>query len=108
MLKNFKHPVESSKALLSLLPTSGTLAGISIGLVGLIHSVPGAGVKTVVDDLDAFAALGFLVVCYLVFFALRHQESRVGYTLLVIIDTVFLISLTLLVFSGFLTVYEVI
>lgn len=108
MLKNFKHPIESSKALLSLLPTSGTLAGISIGLVGLIHTAPGAGSKTIVDDLDAFAALGFLIVCYLVFFALRHQESKVGHTLVVVIDIIFLFALTLLVFSGFITVYEII
>lgn len=108
MLKNFKRPIESSNALLSLLSTSSTLAGISIGLAGLAHSLPGIGAKAIVDDLDVFAALGFLVVCYLVFFALRHQKSKFGHTLIGIIDLLFLISLTLLVFSGFATVYEVI
>lgn len=108
MLKNFKSPVESSKALLSLLPTSGTLAGISIGLVGLIHSESGTGSNTIVDDLDVFAAMGFLLVCYLAFFALRHLTSKFGSTLVSIIDITFLLSLTLLVFSGFIIVYKII
>lgn len=88
MLKNFKHPLESSNALLSLLSTSSTLAGISIGLAGLAHSVPSIGAKAIVDDLDIFAALGFLVVCYLIFFALRHQTSKFG-TYLSVLSTLY-------------------
>lgn len=48
---------------------------------------------------------GFVVVCYLVFFAMRLLYTpRISY-LAKTIDVLFLGSLTLLVVAGFLTVY---
>jgi hypothetical protein len=106
MLKNLKNLKESRETLLSLLPTSGTLAGIAVGLVGLINTGARSSASTFADDILMLSALGFLVVCYLIFFALRHIESIAAYRMIQLIDVIFLLSLTLIVLSGFLVVYE--
>jgi hypothetical protein len=106
MLKNITSASETTNALLSLLPTSGTMAGISIGLVGVVHLKVQATITTVADDMLLFSALGFLLACYLIFFALRqvHAGSRPKWV--AGIDLLFLASLSLMVFSGFVIVYE--
>ncbi len=106
MLKNLKNSKEARDAMLSLLPTSGTLAGISIGLVGLMSAGPRNSLTTLADDVLLLSALGFLVVCYLIFFAIRNIDSAVATRLMYIIDVVFLSSMTLMVFSGFIITYE--
>ena len=106
MLKNLKDPREARDAMLSLLPTSGTLAGISIGLVGVINSGMKGSVSTIADDVLLVAALGFLFVCYMIFFAIRHVDTKVATGLMHLIDITFLFSMTLVVFSGFIVVYE--
>ena len=58
--------------MLSLLPTSGTMAGISIGLMGVVNLRQTPTISSVADDMLLFSALGFLLVCYLIFFALRR------------------------------------
>lgn len=92
--------------MLSLLPTSGTLAGIGVGLAGLLVNRPKGASATLADEILLFSALGFLVVCYLIFFAIRNIESSVSKTIMQLIDALFLISLTLIVFSGFVVAYE--
>jgi len=106
MLKNLKEAKEAREAMLSLLPTCGTLAGIAIGLVGVINIRPVGGAATVADEILLFAALGFLVSCYLIFFAIRTVNEGSRIKMMRLIDLVFLISLTLVVFSGFVFVYE--
>lgn len=107
MLKNISDPKEMRETLRSLLSTSGTLAGISLALVGIISIRTGSRkIETMADDMFLFSSLGFVVVCYLVFFALRqtgsHRKLQFWNNL---IDGIFLGSLTLLVLSGFITVY---
>ena len=106
MLKNLKDPREARDAMLSLLPTSGTLAGISIGLVGVINSGMKGSVSTIADDVLLVAALGFLFVCYMIFFAIRHVDTKIATGLMHLRDITFLFSMTLVVFSGFIVVYE--
>ena len=53
-----------------------------------------------------FSALGFLLVCYLIFFALRRVHLGLLPRWTTVIDLVFLASLTLMVFSGFVILYE--
>lgn len=106
MLKNLKDSKEAREAMLSLLPTSGTLAGISIGLVGVINSGMKGNVSTIADDVLLVAALGFLFVCYMIFFAIRHEDTKVASGLMHMIDITFLFPMTLIVFSGFIVVYE--
>ncbi|HEX5362628.1 MAG TPA: hypothetical protein VFW49_16305 [Fluviicoccus sp.] len=105
MLRNITEPKEAREVMLSLLPTCGTLAGIAIGLVGAINLRPLGGEATFADDILLLSALGFLVDCYLIFFAMRTTSDIRRHKLARAIDAVFLASLTLVVFSGFLVVY---
>jgi hypothetical protein len=106
MLKNLGDPKEVRETLLSLLSTSGTLAGISLALVGIVNlRIASTKIESLADDLFLFAALGFVVVCYLIFFALRHLHSARLRHWANAIDTLFLASLTLLLLAGFVAVY---
>lgn len=106
MLKNIEDPKDARELLLSLLPTSGTLAGISLALVGIVNvKASSAKVETIADDLFLCSSLGFVVVCYLIFFALRRLHSGRLQHWTNIIDVLFLASLTLLLVSGFAVVY---
>jgi hypothetical protein len=105
MLKNLRDPKEAREAMLSLLSTAGTLAGIGIALIGIINTNGGGMTATIADDILLLAALGFLVVCYLIFFAVRNFSGAHAWRMLVIIDVVFLGSMTLMVLAGFIVVY---
>ena len=105
MLKNLRDPKEARDAMLSLLSTAGTLAGFGVGLVGIINADRGGGPSTIADDILLLSALGFLVVCYLIFFAVRNVPGATAWRMLEIIDIVFLGSMTLMVLAGFIVVY---
>jgi hypothetical protein len=106
MLKHANNKSDIREILLALLSNSGTLAGISLALVGIINLKPNnSRLDTIADDLFLFSSLGFVVVCYMVFFAIRLLDSpRITYWAR-IIDFLFLGSLTMQVVAGFLTVY---
>ena len=106
MLSNFNEPKEAREIMLSLLPTSGTLAGLSIGLMSVANMKTGGAIGTIADDLFLFSGVGFLTVCYQIFFALRRVSSERLPFWVQIIDFTFLASLTLVVVSGFLVIYE--
>lgn len=109
MLKNVDDPNDLRQLLLSLLSTSGTLAGLSLALVGLVNvKIASTKVETLADDIFLFASLGFLITCYLIFFALRHHRSKSVRCWTNFIDIVFLFSLTLLVVGGFAIVYALV
>ena len=106
MLKNAGDSKVLLQMLLSLQATSGTLAGISLALVGIVNlRISSTRVASVADDLFLFASLAFVVVCYMTFFAIRYiQSSRLQHWA-DIIDLTFLSALSLLVIAGFITVY---
>lgn len=108
MLKNLKDPKEARDAMFSLLSTSGTLAGIGVGLVGFINVTRGGDVATLADDILLLSALGFLVVCYLVFFAVRNINLATVRRMMQVIDLLFLASMTLMVLAGFIVAYALI
>ncbi len=94
--------------LLHLLSISGTLSGICIGGVTLFHTMSDATrAGTLVDDLLALCALGFLICTYLIVWALRTRARRYTGPLIRLVDGLFLLSLTGLVLAGFLMVYTV-
>jgi hypothetical protein len=94
--------------LLSLLSVSGTLAGISVTVVALMHTLGTSNLATtIIDDLFALCALLFLTCTYLIFSALRIQREGVARVLIKIVDVVFLIGLTLMTAAGFMMVYTV-
>lgn len=106
MLKNVSDPKDLQQLLLSLLSTSGTLAGLSMALVGIINiKIANTKAETLADDMFLFSSLGFLVVCYLIFFTLRRIQSKQIHYWTNFIDSLFLFSLTLLVMAGFVVVY---
>ena len=106
MLKNVRGRDDLQRILLAILSTSGTLAGLSMALVGIVNlRVVDTKVETVADDLFLFSSVGFLVVCFLVFFALRRIESESVERWTTLIDVIFLMSMTLLVLSGFVVLY---
>lgn len=106
MLKNTSDPKTLLQMLLSLLSTSGTMAGISLALVGIVNlRITSTKIASAADDIFLFASIGFVVVCYMTFFAIRHIGSRHLQRWTDIIDIAFLSSLTLLVIAGFVTVY---
>ena len=106
MLKDTNDIADTREILLAILSNSGTLAGISLALVGIMNLKPdNSKLGTVTDDLYIFSALGFVIVCYLVIFAMRFLHTNRMTRLTRIIDALFLGSLTMLVVTGFLTVY---
>ena len=107
MLKNVKDPKDLQSLLLALLSTSGTLAGLSLALVGIVNlKISNTKVESIADDMFLFASLGFIIVCYSTFFTLRRLNSQNVEILTNFIDFVFFCSLTLLVISGFVVVYS--
>ena len=76
MLRNVNQPDDLQRLLIALLSTSGTLAGLSLTLVGIVDiKVLSTKVETIADNMFLFAALGFVLVCYLIFFTLRIERK---------------------------------
>jgi hypothetical protein len=64
MLKDTNNIEEIREILLAILSNSGTFAGISIALVGIINLKPdNSKLDTIADDLYLFSARGFVVIC---------------------------------------------
>ena len=109
MLKNARDPDLLLQLLLSLQSTSGTMAGLSLALVGIANfRIVSTKVSSVADDIFLFAAFGFVIVCYMTFFAIRHIQSPRLTRWTDVIDITFLASLTLLIVAGFVTVYTLV
>lgn len=94
--------------LLQLLSLSGTLAGLSITGVTLLHTLgKSTMVQTLADDALALSALLFLVCTYTIFFALRTSRPALARQLESAADALFLVALTGMVAAGFIMVYTV-
>lgn len=93
--------------LLQLLSLSGTLAGLSVTVVALMHTFDANATTTIIDDLFAVCALLFLLCTYGIFTALRMRRSRLARMLVRVVDTLFLVGLTLMTAAGFMMVYTV-
>ena len=106
MLKNTSDPEILLRVLLSMLSTSGTMASISLALVGIVNlRITSTHVASAADDIFLFASLGFVVVCYMTFFAIRHIQSPKLARWTGVMEFAFVSSLTLLISAGFVTVY---
>ena len=108
MLKKVKDHKDLPHFLFSILSTSGTLAGLSLALVGIVNlKIAHTKVETIADDMFLISSIGFFAVCYIIFFTLRqHHPEEVRYWTN-LIDVVFLSSMTLLIIAGFVVVYTV-
>lgn len=94
--------------LLSLLSTSGALAGLCITVVALMNTFDKtlAGV-TIVDDMLAVCAAAFLLCIYLIFWALRSRKTSVSVVLIKVIDGVFLLAITSMTIAAFIMIYTI-
>jgi hypothetical protein len=108
MLKHVYDWKEARELLLHLLPVSASLAGLSIASLSLFHFSGHSLNQTLGDDLLAFAALAFLVCCYLIFWALRTPEDRRALRLGRVVDSLFLGGMTCVVAAGFAIVYAIV
>ena len=109
MLKNTRDPQLLTQMLLSLLATSATMAGVSLALVGITnYEIVSTKIASISDDIFLFSGVGFVVVCLLIFMAIRHVETARISTLARSIDTLFLASLALMLAGGYTNVYAAI
>ena len=94
--------------LLHLLAVSGTLAGLSVTVVALMHTLGTSNTTTtIIDDLFALCALLFLLCTYGIFWALRARNPGMVRLLIKLVDTAFLVGLTLMTAAAFMMVYTV-
>jgi len=94
--------------LLHLLSLSGTLAGLCITGVTLVHTFGRSTLpETIADDALAVSSLLFLVCTYTIFLALRTKRPALAHFLENAADILFLLAITGMVVSGFIMVYTV-
>lgn len=94
--------------LLHLLSLSGTLAGLCITGVTLLHSIGKSSLTgTIADDALAVSALMFLVCTYTIFLALRTRRQSLAVKLEKLVDALFSVALTGMVAAGFIMIYTV-
>jgi hypothetical protein len=100
--KNIQDLIDTKEILLALLSVAPWRAS------ALPWSVLSSttGLNRFTDDLFLLSSLGFVVVCYLVFFAVRQLHSSRLLLWARFIDILFLGALTMQVLVGFLTVYS--
>lgn len=108
MPRDGRSHVWARAELLHLLSVSGTLAGLAVTVVALMHTLGRAdATASVIDDLFAFCALIFLLCTYGTFTALRLEPSRLARMLVRVVDVAFLVGLTLMTSAAFVMVYTV-
>lgn len=92
--------------LLSLLSTSGALAGLSITVVALMNTFNKAHASvTIVDNIFGICAAIFLLCTYLIFWALRTSSERLSILLTRILEGLFLFALTSMIIATFIMIY---
>ncbi|SEQ82866.1 hypothetical protein SAMN04488038_11150 [Solimonas aquatica] len=95
--------------LLSLLSTSGTLAGLCITVVAFMNTFDKSRSDvSIADDAFAICAAVFLLCIYVSFWALKSGTSRVAGLLVTVADTLFLIALTGMTLAAFIMVYTIV
>lgn len=94
--------------LLSLLSTSGSLAGLCITIVALMNTFNKArAAVSIVDDLLAICAAAFLSCIYLILWALRSRRTSLSVVLIRVVDGVFLLATTTMTIAAFLMVHTI-
>lgn len=94
--------------LLSLLSTSGALAGLCITVVALMNSFDKTRADvSIVDDVLAVCAAAFLLCIYLIFWALRSHKTSISEGLIKVVDGVFLLAMTAMTIAAFMMIYTI-
>ena len=94
--------------LLSLLSCSGTLAGLCITIVALMNTIDKEhAAVSIVDDMLAICAMGFLLCMYLIFWALGSSKDTVTEMLIRWVDALFLLTMTSMTIAAFIMIYTI-
>ncbi len=94
--------------LLSVLSTSGTLAGLCITVVALMNTFDKTQASvSIVDDMFGICAVAFLLCIYLIFWALRSHVAKTSVVLIKAVEGVFLLAMTLMTVAAFLMIYTI-
>lgn len=94
--------------LLSLLSTSGTLAGLCITVVALMNTFDKTQASvSIVDDMFGICAVAFLLCIYLIFWALRSHSATLSVVLIKTLEGVFLSAMTLMTVAAFFMIYTI-
>ena len=108
MAENESPDIWVREELLHLLSVSGTLAGLCVTVVALMHKIATTELSaTILDDLFVLCALLFLTCIYLIFWSLRMPRASITRVLVRVVDALFLVGLTLMTAAGFMMVYTV-
>ena len=97
---------DQNDSLDTLVSASGTLAGISLALVGVLAAKNSlTKTETLADDLFLFSSIGFLIVLAICYLAQKEKsESRTAKTQRTA-EWLFSLSLAMTLVAGFVLVY---
>ncbi|BAN36381.1 hypothetical protein SCD_n02579 [Sulfuricella denitrificans skB26] len=88
-----------------ILPTSATMAGVCITVIGIVRLIETRHhASTIIDNLMAFTGLIFLISCFLSYLSIRSVRRAVKFEKYA--DILFLAGLSLMVIGGFLLAWE--
>ena len=105
----FKHKEFERDELLSLMSATPTLAGLCITIVAMINTFRHANqIATLSDHVFAFSGLGFLLCTGMIFTGLRLASVRKFKLFILVVDLLFIASLSLMTFGAFLLVYTLV
>jgi hypothetical protein len=94
--------------LLSLLSTSGALAGLCITVVALMNTFDKSRASvSIVDDIFGICASIFLLCIYLIFWALRSRSPHRSAMLTKVLEGMFLFALTGMIIAAFMMIYTI-
>jgi uncharacterized membrane protein SpoIIM required for sporulation len=109
IMSDQENPEETRRdELLGLLSTAGSLAGLCITIVAFMNTFDKARASiTIVDDMLAMCAAGFLFCIYLIFWALRSHNASLAEVLIRVVDVVFLLAITAMTIAAFIMIYTI-
>ena len=94
--------------ILELHSSSAQLAGLCITVVALMNTFDKSLTRvSIVDDIFASCAAGFLLCMYLIFWALRTSHEQVAGRLIRAIDGLFLGTMTVMTAATFVMIYTI-
>jgi branched-subunit amino acid permease len=104
MATRMPEPATNSNLSQHIMPTSATMVGVCITLIGIVRLLEShASISTIIDDVTAVAAVLFLLSTLLSFASLRAATpGPERYA-----DVAFLLGLVMLVVCGFMLAWEV-
>jgi hypothetical protein len=94
--------------ILELHSSSSQLAGLCITVVALMNTFDKSLARvSIVDDIFAICAAGFLLCIYLIFWALRTSHEQTADRLIRVIDGLFVATISVMTAATFVMIYTI-